>query len=288
VRIVSVLAASLLVGVTSYAGEPEIPSSAPVAGVLPTRRADAAALAERVARLARSLGPAPQLAPSFSLAQVVGRADTMNAAGRLDEAAALYDVAIEQGAHAPLRVAPSGDLVRALIARAAIGLARGEEARSGELLARALGWDPTLELLTGEDAPRMKAALAAVQKRLSSPPPLARDELGADCDHLLVARRLDDRSTQLTRVEHCRVQAQTTIGDQTSDGLALTALGVAPAPQKPARRPAYQRAWVWVTRGGRRCGARRRGRGHLGGHPPHHRRRRLECHAAPVSACAGS
>jgi hypothetical protein len=251
VRLVSraaLLAASLVVCRASYAEAPALAAPmAPTAGVLPSRRADATALTGRLARLARALGPAPTLAPTFSLAQVIGRADAMNGAGRLDEAAALYDVAIEQGSHAPLRVEPSSDLVRALIARAQIGLARGEEARSGELLGRALRWDPTLQLQPGEDAPRMKAALASVRQRLSSRPPLVRDDLGADCEHLLLARRLDERSTQLTRIEQCRPTAQTILADNTPDSLALTALGLAPPPARPAKRPAYQRAWVWLT-----------------------------------------
>ncbi len=220
-------------------------------GVLPSRRDDVAALRARVLRLGATVGGVAA-APPFSLAPLVGRADELSAAGRLDEAAALYDLAVEQGSRAPLAVDDPAALVHALVARASIGLARGEAAQATTLLGRALRWDPTLTLTAAENTPRVAAAWARVRAAAGATPALGRGDFGADCGHLLVARALADGTVELSRVEGCRSEARAIAAADVPDAVVVAQLGaslaVAPPPSKP-RTPTYKRAWVWVTLG---------------------------------------
>ena len=218
----------------------------PTVGLLPSRRADAPELRARLLRLGVTIGARPAAAP-FSLAPLVGRADELSAAGRLDEAAALYDLAVEQGGRAPLAVDDAPALLHAMVARASIGLARGEEAQATALLGRALRWDPTLTLTADENRPRLAAAWAKVRATLAAAPPLERAELGADCAQLIVGRRLDERTSEISRVEGCRSVARAVVGDDVSDAAIAAQLGAALPPPAPARKPPYKRAWVWIT-----------------------------------------
>ena len=221
-------------------------------GLLPSRQPGATATRQRLLRLGVSLGAAPPVA-SLELTPLVSRADGLSAAGRLDEAAELYDLAVEQGTRAPLAVADPTRLLHAMLARAAIGLARGEAARADSLLGRALRWDPSLQLEPDEDAPRLRAAWARVHQALGARPPLGREDFGSDCAHLLVGRRLDRWSTELVRVEDCRERAQALARDDdtdATDGALLARLGQPPPPpaQSTARpRPLHRRAWLWIT-----------------------------------------
>jgi len=238
-------------------------TSAPTsAGVLPSRRADAPALRARVERLARALGLVEtNAAPSFALSPVAQRAEELTVNGRLDEAAALLDVAIDEGTRAPLRVADPTALVRAAVARASIGLARGEQERAEALLARLLRYDPTFRLDPGEDTPRMRSALERVRMRLGAAPALARDDLGERCagESLLMARRLDATTIEYARFVGCRPLVRAALHDDTPEAELVAALSVAtdraPAATTtaveatPARRdrPVYRRAWFWVV-----------------------------------------
>jgi hypothetical protein len=234
-------------------------------GMLPSRSPDAPALRERLLRLGAAAG-ATAAPATLTLAPFTRRADGLSAAGRLDEAAALYDLAVEQGTRAPLEVEDQAALVHALVARASIGLARGEQAQAEMLLERALRWDPTLTLLPDENTPRMRAAFGRVGARAGAPPPVTSAELGARCDHLLVARRLGPGTLEVSRVDACQPAARTRLGVDTPDAAALAALGLPPAPRalapssasassssssssssSAAQRPLYRRAWLWVT-----------------------------------------
>jgi hypothetical protein len=215
-----------------------------------------------VARIGATLGAAAAARP-LSLTPVTTRADGLSAAGHFDEAAALYDVAVEEGVRAPLDVEDPAALLHALVARASIGLARGEEAQAEALLARALRWDPTFTLLPDENTPRVRAAWARVVARAGAPPPLSDQDFGARCDgeRLLVARRLATGALELSRVEHCRVVARATLADDTPDADARGLLGLPPPPAPsvaaatttpqqqppPPRKPVYKRAWLWIT-----------------------------------------
>jgi hypothetical protein len=231
------------------------PAQPLAAGLLPSRRSDAPALRARVARLGGTLGAAP-LSPPFSLAPIVARADGLSAAGRFDEAAALYDLAVEQGTRAPLDVADPPALLHAMVARASIGLARGEQTQAEALLARALRWDPTFSLLPEENTPRVRAAWARVVARAAMPPPLGDGDLGARCDRLLVARRIDEARVELIRIAGCLAVARTTTSDDLADGRVRAALGLPPLapaitaaapPPPPPRVPVYKRPWLWIT-----------------------------------------
>src|SRR5262245_52138193 len=113
---------------------------------MPSRTPPSPALRARIDGLARALGILGRsgAAPSFALATTVSRAEASASTGHLDEAAALLDVAIEEGMRAPLQVADPPALVKAMVARATIGLARGE--RVDPLIERLLRYDPTFDL----------------------------------------------------------------------------------------------------------------------------------------------
>ena len=249
------------------------------AGLLPTRRADAGLLADEVRRLAGRLSPAGSdeagAAPRFDLRPTIERADTLGQSGRLDEAAALYDVAIDEGTRAPLRVADPAALVHALVARATIGLARGEGERAAGLLGRLYRYDPAFAPLPIEDTPRLRAALDRVREKLGARPALRPDDLGERCDEpLLVGRPLEGGGLELLRFAGCRLvaSAAVAVGAGASDEAALAALGgpaiadppapaaapgPAPAPPAAARadRPFWRRAWFWTAVGGVVAGA---------------------------------
>jgi hypothetical protein len=213
-------------------------------GFLPSRRPDLSARRDRLVRLAAALG-GQAATPPLALAPLTTRADELSATGRLDEAAALYDLAVEQGVRAPLAVADPAVLVHALVARASIGLARGETDAAQALLEQLLRWDPTATLTPEEDAPRMQAAWQKARAAAGALPALRREDLGADCARLLIARPLDHERAELRRVEGCRAGAPLVMAPDGSDRALEAALG---APASPPRvRPAHKRAWLWVT-----------------------------------------
>ena len=92
---------------------------------LPTRRGDGAALAERARRVAARLGDSAAAAAADSaVAARLRLAQDLYAQGRLDEAAALMDSALETGARDPHRFADPALFVTAHLTRSAIAPAR--------------------------------------------------------------------------------------------------------------------------------------------------------------------
>src|SRR5579884_2306881 len=107
--------------------------------LLPTRRADAAELRDRVTRIARLLAPqaggvAIDDDGSDEAGNILLRAQRLAAAGALDDAAAVFDAALEATSRAPHHAADPAALVAAHVTRASIALARGEPGRADQLL----------------------------------------------------------------------------------------------------------------------------------------------------------
>jgi hypothetical protein len=191
---------------------------------------------------------------------MVARAEAQAATGRLDEAAALLDVALDEGARAPLQVSDPPALVRALVTRATIGLARGEQDRAEALIARVLRYDPTFALAAHEETPRMLAAVERVRERLGPEAALSRDELGERCGSqtLLLARRLDARTIEYARYAGCQRVATARATEGTTDAALVAALGGPMAPaastasaatgahaSRPVYRSVWRRGWFW-------------------------------------------
>jgi hypothetical protein len=228
-------------------------------GALPTASPRAAELRAAADAVAHAIAPVAVTPPSFALGATVARADALGAAGRLDEAAALFDVAIDEGERAPLQVADGAALVHAHVARATIGLARGEGERAEALMARVLRWDPTFRPSATDETPRLLAVLDGLRERLGPRPPLSHGDAGESCaDEYVVARPIGD-GIELVRLVGCRPVAATVArGASGADATTVpppaalaTALGwTAPATPRSERTPVYRRAWFWVTLAG--------------------------------------
>src|SRR5215831_11279091 len=100
----------------------------------PTRRGDAQALRDQAVRVSRLLASrtgsvvlaADDGDPSREEQAILQRAERLAASGALDDAAAVFDAALDTATHAPSRVADAAGLVTAHVTRASIALARGE------------------------------------------------------------------------------------------------------------------------------------------------------------------
>ena len=180
---------------------------------MPSRRADAAALARRAQAvadaLAREIGSCCRRAPAAEdLSATLAAAARLQAAGRLDEAADSFDVALRRGADGPHRVSDPAGLVDAHVARAAIALARGETRLGESLLARVLRYDPTFALASGEDSPTMRAALARAKARLGDPIAGEPGDLGGACGELspvIVVARFAAAGAEFRRFDGCKL-----------------------------------------------------------------------------------
>jgi hypothetical protein len=248
------------------------PSPSVRALALPTRRRDAAELARRAAavaaELARALGGRAAAATSAvnggDLRATLRAAQDLLAAGRLDESADSFDLALRAGAGAPDRVSDPGAFVSAHVSRAAIALARGEDRLADELLARLLRYDPTFVLQPGEDSPTMRSALDRVKARVGAAPALARDDLGAACSDaapgdVLVVARFTGTGAELARYDGCRPVATAIASSARSAASIAEALagrplgdsraGPPPAPAPARARPLYRRPWFWAALG---------------------------------------
>jgi hypothetical protein len=252
--------------------------------VAPTRRADAVALRDQAARVTRLLAsrvganvlPVDAEASEEELA-ILQRAQRLAASGALDDAAAVFDAALEAAAHAPARLGDSAELVSAHITRAAIALARGEAGRADELIERVLRFDPGFALLPSEDSPRMRRAVDETRRRLGPQPELRASDLGQRCGGeasvLVVARALSAERAELVRFDDCKATKTAALRVGTDDEDLVTALlspaerhrliaaalpavpppspppVIAPDPPPPAATPMYRRAWFWTVIG---------------------------------------
>jgi hypothetical protein len=150
--------------------------------------------------------------------------------GSLDEAAAVLDAAMAEGAREPDRVADLDSFIAAHVRRAAIAAARSEHDQSRRLLGRLYRYDPSFSLLAEEDSPQLQATLDEIRRQLGAAPPLEAEDLGESCgraDVLIIARPRADRLIDLERFDRCQPRARVTVSATEPDEHALSALGAA-------------------------------------------------------------
>ena len=273
--------AFLIVALPSFA---EARGSGVRALVAPTRRADAAALRDEAARVTRLLAArvggnvvaTDDGEAALEELAILQRAQRLAASGALDDAAAVFDAALEAAAHAAARLGSSAELVSAHVTRAAIALARGEASRADELIERVLRFDPGFALLPSEDSPRMRRAVDEARRRLGPQPELRASDLGQSCGGetsvLVVARALSAERAELVRFDGCKATTTAALRVGTDDEQLVTAL-LSPAerhrliatalpppppapppvieadPPPPPSTPMYRRAWFWTVIG---------------------------------------
>ncbi|MGE3545197.1 MAG: hypothetical protein AB7L28_14770 [Kofleriaceae bacterium] len=237
-------------------------------------------MAERLAlRLGGKLVTGIPHADSATALDVTGllvRAQPLIAAGSIDDAANILDIALDAAARRPSLVSDPAAFVSGTISRVQIATARGETARAEELIERLLRFSPALKLSVEEDSPRVREVVDRVRDRIGARPKLRIGDLGDDCqgevDVLIVSRNLGE-AQELTRFDHCKLVKTVTVAQVATDeeielGL-LTAREVKlniPTPEPPppppitappvARddverpSPIYQRPWFWVAAAG--------------------------------------
>jgi tetratricopeptide (TPR) repeat protein len=235
-RLECALVALLLVGV---AGAAE-PGPRVAAVVLPTRRFDLRALSERARRVARLLaqhlagvessaaGPSPRRS---ELQARLGRARVLFSSGTLDQAAALLDAALEDGARWPESVEDPAALVGARVMRASIALARGERKRAVELIDRVIEDDPGFALLPEEARPALRAVVGEARERRGAARSIGADAVASACqaaDVLVAVRAVDRNRIELYRFDGCRPIAETASAGPAGDRAAAVALGASP------------------------------------------------------------
>jgi len=231
-----------------------LPSRREHAALADLARRTAAALAVRVGGAAVA-GPAP----ADEVRDGLARGLALSAKGRLDQAAAALDAALEAGARAPHRIADPERFLAGHAARISIALARGEAARADALLARLLQYDPGFALSAAEESPRMREAIERARTRAGPRPALAIAALGDACagrDLLVVARGLATGTTELLRFDGCRLVAQAAVRARFEPADAAALLDPVPRPRLDTREaareespPFYRRAWFWTAVG---------------------------------------
>jgi hypothetical protein len=203
-RLIAVL---LCIGVAEQSFAAEKPT---VVGVLLPSRG--AASAERAANLTKRLsekwnGVLETAPPHPDLAARLERARALASSGHVDEAANVYDAALEDGARAIAQTS-GGDFVRAHVQRAAIALARGENERGRALLARLLSYDPTFALLPNERSPQLVDALEAARGSVRRGPEVMNEAAQSAChsaDVLVLFRARGDGQLDMARYDRCAI-----------------------------------------------------------------------------------
>lgn len=220
-----------------------------IAGIaLPTRRTTSLALrAREVATALAQLDHDLQLVvhdQPLDLSRPFGRAELLYSQARFDQSASVLDAALDQAAPIPHRIADPAALVSAMVKRISIAIARGESARSEELIARLLHYDPASALLPAEDDPRTHAALEVVRSKLGPSPPLGPDVLAELCRVaavVIVARAVEAEGVEFIRYDRCRIVAQFRALTASDDVRAAAQLVVhsaeRPLPGTAASRP---------------------------------------------------
>jgi hypothetical protein len=178
--------------------------------VLPTRSergqqvaVEAEQLGDRLAS-AWHLARAARTAGIDDLAPRLARAEALALQGNIDQAASIYDAALEDGARALDRVRDRPAFVAAHVARSAIALSRGEAERARFLLARVLRWDPTFELALDERSPQMQALKASVAA--AGPGSLAESDWQGPCRaaEVLFLARPSASGLEVARFDRCQ------------------------------------------------------------------------------------
>jgi hypothetical protein len=215
--------------------------------LLPTRSPDGARLATRLREVAEKSGLRVVIyddggAP-LALSQSLARARERMRAGAFDEAARLFDDALEAGARAPHRITDGASFITGHVLRTSIALARGEVGKARLLLARALTYDPTLALDPAEKNPQLAMVFEGVRRQLGTEPLVEGGDLGEACraaSIVLIGRGLSDGSLLIDRFDRCRkvAEAKVSASDPSRDEQAIAPLTQVEAPtDRPSAPP---------------------------------------------------
>ena len=204
---------------------------------------------DRVAKRlsARVVGIAPRAsAPELNIETALQRARELELAGSFDEAAASYDLSLEEASQALGYLRKPALFVTASVARASIALVRKEQSVAERILGRLLAYDPGFALRTQENRPSLRQALSSAR---DAPAAVTPELLGRQCEssqHLVVARAAQHGKIELLRLRECKVVASTLVQRSASDEAIAAALTPDTAHQ---RKPWYGRWWVWAAAG---------------------------------------
>ncbi|MGE3459591.1 MAG: hypothetical protein AB7O24_31050 [Kofleriaceae bacterium] len=219
--------------------------------------------------------PHSDSATALDVTGLLVRSQPLIAAGSIDDAANILDVALDAGARRPSLVSDPGAFVAGTISRVQIALARGETPRAEELIERLMRYAPALKLTVEEDSPKVREVVERVRARIGARPKLRLTDIGDDCqgevDVLLVSRSLGD-TQELTRFDRCKATKTVTVSDAATDDeivqgllaaseikLTIPTPEVAPPPitappvvadEPEAASPIYRRPWFWVAAAG--------------------------------------
>lgn len=188
--------------------------------------------------------------PTGDLDGKLRRAIDSALSGRLIESTPLLETSIAESLDAMHRVERGNLVLDASVALAAIELARQQEDRAQELLARVLELDPGFELLPHEKSPRLIAAFRAAQKAQDKSLRVA--TLGKSCRDgasiLIVARGGRDGRIELFRYDGCRLLAR--VRATAGDSPELLARHLDPSSTAEASpKPLYKQWWFWAGAG---------------------------------------
>jgi hypothetical protein len=180
--------------------------------LLPTRRADAPALRERLESVGHTFsertGQRLLEEPRQSLiSSWLAEAAELDGKGEIDRASALFDRVIDEVRLAPQRIEPdrTANFVAAVVKRASIAIARNEPpAQAARLLSDLLLYDPTFTLLPNESSPPLRRAFDEAQPLAASARVIVR--LGGVCagSTLLVGRAQDSGVLEISRFDNCQ------------------------------------------------------------------------------------
>ena len=241
-------------------GQPAEPRALSVL-ILPSARADGSAIRSRIERVAalistRSRGSLrvaqhpPAVEDGVDLESSMRAATELTNAGKLDEAAATYDVALDACIRGQWRSTDPSLLVRMHLARASIALARHEGAVADQLLERLYRYDPTFEPSLTDLGPKVIGAFTRVRERLGPRPNVRREELGGACvdGRVLIVGRAAAGGVEILRFDGCKQIAEALMSSTATDEDAVASLfpealssPALPKKDRPRRRP----KWIW-------------------------------------------
>jgi hypothetical protein len=222
-------------------------------------RIEATAIARDVAaQVGGTLAPARSAQPLDGLA----RAKQLLGDGAVDEAADAYDAAIRRGRSIVLELGDGNELLRGVVARIGIALARGETDRARELATWVVRIDPGFTLEPAEQRPSVVTELAAAAKTLGERPSIVAADLGTcepRADIVILARVTRPGEIELRRIEDCQLADPVRVTSEREHATAVRLLtgidAVAHAPIEHDRPALYRRPWFWIAVGAVAAGA---------------------------------
>lgn len=226
-------------------------------------RAEATAIARDVAaQVGGTLVAAKPSAERTQILEGLARASQLSGEGALDEAADAYDAAILRGRNIVLGLGEETQLMRGVVARIGIAIARREPARARELATWLLRVDPAFTLEPAENRPSLATELSAAAGSLGERPPISKADLGAcepSADIVILARVTRPGEIELRRIDDCQLADPVRVtGDREHATSVRMLAGTDAVPPRATEREApalYRKPWFWVAVGALAIGA---------------------------------